>query len=148
MAHRKKTLTVRGTNGKQTNSGRFQKGNKFGYRFKPGYDPNRNYHGRPKDHDELRDLIRDVGREIAENDPSKRARIYNLIERMFESEIAADHSNILEHGWGKVPQPIDINKMTDAELVEFIQKSLGISGLGVGGSPAPEPDSENSPTPT
>lgn len=143
---------VSSANTKQTTKGKkgFQPGNKHGYRFKPGYDPKRNYHGRPKDHDELRDLIRDVlSEEGSASGGEKRSRLYDLIVRMTESQNPTDHTNVIEHGFGKVPQAIEISKMTDDDLRKFIAQQLGIAGSGIGGGEQarPLPQVENGEAP-
>lgn len=89
-------------------------------RFKPGQSGNP--HGRPKSHPELRELIQS----IAEEAPSKKnrqTRIEVLVRKMLTSKSAKDRQNILEHGWGKVPQTIDLNLGT--ELMRKAQE-LGI----------------------
>jgi hypothetical protein len=83
----------------------FQPGNEF--RFKSGYDSRRNYHGRPKDHDELRELIRDVASELSTD--AKYSRIYNKITRMFDSRDPRDSVAVIEHGWGKVPDKLELD---------------------------------------
>jgi hypothetical protein len=118
----------------------FKPGNE--YRFKSGYDPRRNYHGRPKDHDELRELIRDIASEEETSNGEKYNRVYLMIRQMFVSKQSADKVAILEHGWGKVPQPIQIDKMSDDDLRKFIAQQLGESSSGSSGSAPAQPDAD------
>ncbi len=104
----KKTAGVQRTsNGKgkgyHANSGSFQPGNP--YRLKPGFDPRRNLNGRPKDHDELQALIREIAAQVV--DPENGLTILqNMILSMIQRGDSRDHANVLEHGWGKVLEQI------------------------------------------
>ena len=72
--------------------------------LKPGYDPNRNLKGRPKSHDELKDLIQAILNEPIDADGT--TRLEEMIRDMVMGE-ARDRTNLLEHGWGKVKEEID-----------------------------------------
>lgn len=81
--------------------------------FQPG-DPRINRNGRPKSHDELRALIQDLASDV---DIDGRSRIETMLLSMFNSSQPADKANILEHGWGKVPQAHKIGGDKDNPLV-------------------------------
>jgi hypothetical protein len=114
--------------------------------FVAGFDPRRNLNGRPKDHDALRDFIREIASDPVElKDGTKVPRLALMIANMMASGQAHDHSTILEHAWGKVPQEVDLNfsKMTDAQLRDFIENTAREIGLGVGGSQEPGPEDKS-----
>lgn len=92
-----------------------------------------NRHGRPKNHDELRALIQRVAGESMENKPEW-TRIEVMIRQMLISHSPADRVQLLEHGFGKVPQDVNVNfqKMTDAELLAFIAERTGTASGGIG----------------
>jgi hypothetical protein len=98
----------------------FQPGNE--YRFKSGYDSKRNYHGRPKDHDELRELIRDVAAELSQD--KKYSRVYKKIQSMFDSRDPRDSIAVIEHGWGKVPEKLEIDDGKFKEYQETLKRFL------------------------
>lgn len=53
------------------------------HQFKVGYDPRRNYHGRPSDLQQIRDLFRDVGQDEVELvNGQKVSRIYAKVLTM------------------------------------------------------------------
>jgi Family of unknown function (DUF5681) len=70
--------------------------------------------GRPKGHDYLRELIQELAAEKA-SPRAKSIRIVALLNKMFSSRDARDHANILEHGFGKVPQAVEMSG--DMELL-------------------------------
>jgi cytosine/adenosine deaminase-related metal-dependent hydrolase len=129
----------------------FPKNNAAGFKSNP---QNINRNGRPKSHDELRALIQELAAEQME---SGTTRITEMLLGMFASAQPADRSNILEHGWGKVPQahkiggdrdnPILIKtddiQQAEAELNEWRKKMTEqLSGLNV----VPTPDTSSTPT--
>lgn len=83
--------------------------------FGPGYHPNRNVNGRPKGHDELRRLIRDIGNTPGgitvevDGQTMELSRLEVLILSMFSSGDPRDKVTLLEHGFGKVPDKMDLN---------------------------------------
>ncbi len=70
-------------------------------------DPRINRQGRPKNHDELRQLIQAIAAEEVGTEGD--TQIAELVREMFKSRSPADHQRLLEHGWGKVP---DETKLT------------------------------------
>lgn len=126
--------------------------------FKPG-DPRINRNGRPRDHNQLRELIQQLAGEPSAD--VKQTRIEAMLLGMFDSSQPADRSNLLEHGWGKVPQahkiggdrdnPLvitgDDTKRAEAELTKWRKKMAEqitgqLSGLNV----VPTPDISSTPT--
>lgn len=97
--------------GKKPRGRPFEPGNP--HAFQPG-DPRINRNGRPKSHDELRALIQDLASDV---DVAGRSRIEIMLLDMFTSSQPADRANILEHGWGKVPQAHKIGGDKDNPLV-------------------------------
>lgn len=130
----------------------FEKGNP--HAFQPG-DSRINRNGRPKSHDELRELIQSLAGEIVLD--GSMTRIEKMLMEMFTSANASDRANILEHGWGKVPQahtvggdknnPIvvktdDLHR-AEQELNEWRKKmNAQLNGLNV----VPTPDTSSTPT--
>lgn len=129
----------------------FEKGNP--HAFQPG-DSRINRNGRPKSHDELRELIQSLA---AEADEDGVTRIEKMLVWMFGSAQPADRAQLLEHGWGKVPQahtvggdknnPIVVQagdlQQAEAELTEWRRKmNEQLSGLNV----VPIPDTSSTPT--
>jgi hypothetical protein len=129
----------------------FANGNTAGFKSNP---QNINRNGRPKSHDELRELIQQLA---AEADEDGVTRIESLLIAMFSSAQPADRTNLLEHGWGKVPQdhrvggdrnnPIIVKtddlQQAEAELTEWRKKmSEQLSGLNV----VPTPDTSSTPS--
>lgn len=141
----------RQNSGKRANKTSFKPGNP--HAFKPG-DPRINRNGRPRSHDELRALIQDLA---AEPDPAGGlTRIEAMLLGMFTSSQPADRANLLEHGWGKVPQAHKIGGDQDnpilvaADLAQAEQElnawrkkmTEQLSGLNV----VPIPDTSSTPT--
>lgn len=71
-------------------------------------DPRINRHGRPKNHDQLRALIQRIAGEAVDGKPEW-SQIELMLRAMMKSKQAQDRKEIIEHGWGKVPQQLDIN---------------------------------------
>lgn len=89
-----------------------------GVPFHAGYDERRNYKGRPNSHDELREMIRNIGAQMTKVETKdgktfKAPLAYLMLHDMFLSRDARDHQNILEHGWGKVTQGVDVRTWRD-----------------------------------
>ena len=158
MAVRKKPAK-RAAAKQRLNSGSGRKANKTSFKpgnphaFKPG-DPRINRNGRPKSHDELRELIQSLAAEPTDDGLT---RIEQMLLTMFTSSQPADRSNLLDHGWGKVPQahtiggdknnPIlvktDDLQQAEAELTEWRKKmNEQLSGLNV----VPTPDTSSTPS--
>ncbi len=117
----------RGSNVKRKHGGKpFAKGNTIG--FKPG-DPRINRNGRPKDHAELRALIQALASEDVTVKGQTLTRLEHLLIGMFKSRSPADRQNVLEHGYGKVPQ--EINLTLDEQLRQLgINPAEATSDLG------------------
>lgn len=113
--------------------------------FKTGYDPRRNYHGRPHDIDQLRELVRDIGaNEVELKDGQKVSRLYLKVLEMFDSRDPRDSALILTYGFGKVPDEIKVGKLSDDELVKRAADLAATLGLDSRGTSAPpvEPPGE------
>lgn len=92
--------------------------------FNTGYDPRRNYHGRPKDIDQLRDMIRDIGQsEVELKDGNKVSRLYLKAMEMFDSRDPRDNALILSYGWGKVPDELKVKSWQD-EIIQALKEKL------------------------
>lgn len=63
--------------------------------------------GRPKTHDQLRTLIQEMSFEQVEGADLNRLKL--MLRAMFISKSPVDRIQLLEHGWGKVPQPHEFN---------------------------------------
>lgn len=86
-------------------------------------DPRINRLGRPKSHDQLRELIQTIATEAREGGET---RIMDKLRRMFESKDPRDSSQLLEHGWGKVPQDLNVNvKDVDAAIKRELDRMAG-----------------------
>ena len=105
--------------------------------LKTGFDPRRNVNGRPKSFDQLRELVREIGEQ--ELTAEGLTRIAAKVMMMYSSKNSLDTSNLLAYGWGKVPQPIEIGKLSDTELTEFITQQIEDLGVSVGGSEEAQP---------
>lgn len=156
MAVRKKAkkavVKQRQNNSKRkANRTSFKAGNAVGFKSNP---QNINRNGRPKSHDELRELIQSLA---AEADEDGVTRIERMLVWMFGSAQPADRAQLLEHGWGKVPQahtvggdknnPIVVQagdlQQAEAELIEWRRKMTEqLSGLNV----VPTPDTSSTPS--
>lgn len=136
---------------RKANRTSFKAGNAVGFKSNP---QNINRNGRPKSHDELRELIQSLAAEPTDDGLT---RIEQMLLTMFTSSQPADRSNLLDHGWGKVPQahtiggdknnPIlvktDDLQQAEAELTEWRKKmNEQLSGLNV----VPTPDTSSTPT--
>lgn len=113
----------RGKNGRDA-KGRFGKGNSEGFK---GHPERINRDGRPKDHDALRRLIQRIAGEALADKPEW-SQIELMLRAMMKSKQASDRKEILEHGWGKVPQQLDINvKDVDAAINAELARLAGRS---------------------
>lgn len=136
---------------RKANRTSFKAGNAVGFKSNP---QNINRNGRPKSHDELRELIQSLAAEPTDDGLT---RIEQMLLTMFTSSQPADRSNLLDHGWGKVPQahtiggdknnPIlvktDDLQQAEAELTEWRKKmNEQLSGLNV----VPTPDTSSTPS--
>lgn len=66
-----------------------------------------NRYGRPRSHDKLRKLIQRIGGEQIEG--SDLTRIEAMLRVMFASKAPADRAALLEHGWGKVKEQVELS---------------------------------------
>jgi len=98
--------------------------------FVPG-DPRINRLGRPKSHDELRALIQSLAAESSDNAPDW-SRIEFMLRSMLTYKNATDRANVLEHGWGKVPQSIEHDV---SEQLKQIMDQLGLTPTDVNSDP-------------
>ena len=80
-------------------------------------DPRINRKGRPKTHDELRDLIHSVAAEKLQG--VALTRIEAKIRQLFASQKPVDTITLIEHGWGKVTQPIAVT--LESELADILR---------------------------
>lgn len=117
-------MSSNGTNAKTTPgshkpNGQFAKGNKIGHRFQKGEVANP--HGRPpKNHAELQAMIQRIGAEVVDGKGTTR------IERMLRSMHSGsgqDKQNMIEHGYGKVPNELRIKTWRD-EIIDLMQQGL------------------------
>jgi len=119
-----------GENNGRDVKGRFTKGNI--YKWPAGVSGNPK--GRPTTHDELREFIQVIAAESIETgDHPEWPRLYIMLRAMLTSKNAADRANILEHGWGAVPKPIQLD-MTE-ELRQLMDK-LNLTPTDVTSDPA------------
>jgi hypothetical protein len=90
--------------------GKFAAGNTIGEktRYKPGQSGNPS--GRPSKFAELRELFQQIGAEQIVNHPQGWTQIERMIRLMFMSKSATDRQNVLEFGWGKVPNQHEISR--------------------------------------
>ena len=119
----------------------FQPGNP--YRWPPGVSGNPK--GRPTKHEDLEEVIQEFFNEkVTLPDGQAVPRLYVMLRAMASSRAAYDHVALLEHGFGKVPQQIDVNDVTskpDSELVAELQSILDTAAATTraddsGGTPA------------
>lgn len=76
--------------------------------FKPGPDPRRNIGGRPKSFDQLRKLIQERFAEAVSGGEGA-TEVDHLILSMLRSKNPADRKLLLEYGFGKPREEIDLN---------------------------------------
>lgn len=92
--------------------------------FNTGYDARRNYHGRPRDIDQLRELVRDIGQhEVELKDGAKISRLYLKVLEMFDSKDPRDNALILAYGFGKVPDEVNLHTWQN-EIIQAIKENL------------------------
>lgn len=89
--------------------GKFAPGNTIGEKtqWKPGQSGNPA--GRPSKFAELRELFQVIGAEQIAQHPQGWTQIERMIRLMFMSKSATDRQNVLEFGWGKVPNQHEIS---------------------------------------
>lgn len=89
--------------------GKFAAGNTIGEKtqWKPGQSGNPK--GRPSKFAELRELFQDIGAEQVAGHPHGWTQIERMVRLMFLSKSASDRQNVLEFGWGKVPNQHEIS---------------------------------------
>lgn len=114
-----------GANGSRTDkdprNGQFAKGNKLGNRWKKG-ESGLKYGRTIETHREFRDLIRKIGAEVI--DPHKGlTRAELMVRDMMGTGNATDRTNIIEHGWGKVPDELRIKTWRD-EVLELMKQGV------------------------
>lgn len=81
-------------------------------------DPRINRAGRPKNLAQLRALVQELGNESLTAEGLTRLQV--MLRGMFASKNASDKQTILEYGFGKVKQQVDINTLSDDELLAII----------------------------
>ena len=95
----------------------FQPGNP--YRWPPGVSGNPK--GRPTKHEDLEEVIQEFFNEkVTLPDGQAVPRLYVMLRAMASSKAAYDHVALLEHGFGKVPQAVTVEDVTnrpDSELI-------------------------------
>jgi hypothetical protein len=122
------------------------------HRWKAG-DPSPNPKGRPRNLGQLRELIQQLGNETITQQGL--TRLEALLRGMFAGRSASDKLHVLEYGFGKVPQPIEIHDWREearregydperlfTRLVEAGRAAM--DGAGEGGSVAHNSTDENS----
>lgn len=104
-------------------------------------DPRINTHGRPKTHDELRKLIQRIAGEALADKPEW-TRIEAMVRAMIVSKSPVDRIQVIEHGWGKVPQQLDINvKDVDNAIESELARLAGTSQVEDAGAAEGQADS-------
>ena len=145
LANGKNGAKPKGADSSNSNSEKkargFQPGNP--YRWPPGVSGNPK--GRPTKHEDLEEVIQEFFNEkVTLPDGQAVPRLYVMLRAMASSRAAYDHVALLEHGFGKVPQQIDVNDVTskpDSELVAELQSILDTAAATTraddsGGTPA------------
>lgn len=83
-------------------------------------DINRN--GRPKDFDQLRALVQELlGEKITVRkggQSAKLTRLENLILEMIAAKQSAEHTTVLQYGFGKVPDTIDLTSKGESVVLQ------------------------------
>jgi hypothetical protein len=92
-------------------------------------DPLINRKGRPRTLSDLRELIQEMGDEPT-SDP-KLTRLRLLLRGMYAARNASDRRAVLEYGWGKVPQDLNIGSQTTDQLRDSIAARLREIGFDV-----------------
>lgn len=104
-------------------------------------DPRINRDGRPKDHNALRRLIQRIAGEAVDGKPEW-SQIELMLRAMMKSKQPSDRKEILEHGWGKVPQQLDVSiKDVDDAIERELARLAGSSQAEDAGAAAGTPDS-------
>ena len=99
-------------------------------------DPRINRNGRPKNFDELRALVQEIGEEELTQDGL--TRIAAKIRLMFSSKNAGDTQTLLAYGWGKPKEEIELTWREKAQELGYDpdelvhQTATAIAELGTG----------------
>jgi len=105
------------------------------YQFKPGNQAAKG-HGRPKNFDQLRALVQEIGEEELTQDGL--TRIAAKIRLMFSSKNAGDTQTLLAYGWGKPKEEIELTWREKAQELGYDpdelvhQTATAIAELGTG----------------
>lgn len=94
--------------------------------FKKGFDPRRNLKGRPKVGTSLAEKIRDALNEKANGDYSK---LDALIDKAWEQAISGNFQMLnwlSDHGYGRVPEKLEINKEDKVDLSKLTDEELAV----------------------
>lgn len=136
-------LAVLGIKPKRQPRGKgFAKGNKHGYRFKKGDDPNRNMDGRPKCK-----LFSEAARDILETDVEDMHRKPRTVAELFAAVLMVKGSigdrgsiqEIVDRAEGKPRQSVDVNDNRKDPFIELIA-AMKTRSRKIG--PAPEDEQE------
>lgn len=114
-----KAVTKREKNGRTPHDPTRPIGNKnppVETQIKPGEV--RNPHGRPRNLSELRKLVQEMGNE--EITQAGMTRLQLLLRTMYSSKSASDKQNVLEYGFGKVPQ-VTQERTYEDDVIELLE---------------------------
>ena len=103
------------------------------FQFKPGNKAALGK-GRPRNFTQLRALVQEIGAEELQG--AGLTRIAAKVRALYASKNAGDNVTLLSYGWGRVPLPIQIDKMSDVELKDFVTQQLRELGGSLGGGEA------------
>lgn len=87
------------------------------HRWKAGA-PSPNPNGRPRNLSELRKLVQEMGNE--EITQAGMTRLQLLLRTMYSSKSASDKQNVLEYGFGKVPQ-VTQERTYEDDVIELLE---------------------------